>query len=91
MKVGDIVYLKSGSPKLTVVKIENGSVFVSWYINNSSSFCYATLNDYMLVSEEDLKEIHSSDKKIIININEIKSCSCVKDVLLEIIKDCQIF
>lgn len=31
MKAGDIVVLKSGSPKMTVKKVEDGNVSVIWF------------------------------------------------------------
>jgi uncharacterized protein YodC (DUF2158 family) len=41
-KVGDVVLLKSGGPKMTVSEIDEDSVFCRWFHNNRvQSACFA--------------------------------------------------
>ena len=36
MNVGDVVYLKSGSPELSIISIEGENAFVSWIGYNNT-------------------------------------------------------
>ena len=38
MQVGDVVYLKSGSPRLTVLEIEDGLVDVGFFTYTTAQF-----------------------------------------------------
>jgi uncharacterized protein YodC (DUF2158 family) len=50
MKVGDVVYLNSGSPELTITQIKNGQVWVNWigYNNeiNEAIFPIACVSEF---------------------------------------------
>ena len=37
MKVGDVVYLKSGSPPLTIVQLNGGNASVMWFAHEMSA------------------------------------------------------
>lgn len=42
LKVGDVVQLKSGGPKMTVSEIDEDNVFCQWFHNNRvQSACFA--------------------------------------------------
>lgn len=52
MKIGDVVYLNSGSPELTVTQIKNDQVWVNWLGPNNAvheaifpSVCLSTTNN----------------------------------------------
>lgn len=50
---GDIVFLKSGSPRLTVAKVcDNGYLDVTWITDGGSSVKQATFRAVMLTKTE---------------------------------------
>ena len=55
IKVGDIVYLKSGSPKLTVDKVNGSDITVVWFASEFD-FKFTLINSLVLTKEVKLIE-----------------------------------
>lgn len=54
LKIGDVVILKSGSPKMTVMHYEsNGSVKCTWFYDGTSTFNVNTFWEESLAKVEE--------------------------------------
>lgn len=54
-KIGDVVQLKSGGPKMTVSAIDKGKVFTKWFAGAKSESSYFPLEALILVEDDDKK------------------------------------